>query len=56
MLQNRFKVNENFEADNNFFHNGAITCREYKKMMIWHAELQKVCFLSTFSKSFVKYF
>jgi hypothetical protein len=25
-------------------------------MMIWHAELQKVCFLSTFSKSFVKYF
>jgi hypothetical protein len=40
MLQNRFKVNENFEADNNFFI-GHYLPGIVKKMMIWHVRVAK---------------
>jgi hypothetical protein len=55
ILQKGFKVNENFEADNNF-HNGAITPGiAIKKMMIWHAEFAKDLLSLNIYKSFVKY-
>jgi uncharacterized NAD(P)/FAD-binding protein YdhS len=43
-----FKVNENFEADNNFFIMGPLLAgNSNKKMMIWHVEsCTRICFLS----------
>ncbi|MFV8345407.1 FAD/NAD(P)-binding protein [Flavobacterium sp. ZB4P13] len=43
-----FKVNENFEANNNFFIMGPLLAgNSNKKMMIWHVEsCTRICFLS----------